>query len=69
MKRLFLAAAIVALVSVPGTASAHEDHRSCKAFGQGAAAEAQALGGLGDVASEAAPVNDEVAALHASFCD
>jgi hypothetical protein len=69
MKRLFVGAAIVALVSVPGTASAHEGHGSCKEFGQGAAAEAQELGGLGGVASAAAPVNDEVAFLHGLLCE
>jgi hypothetical protein len=68
MKRLFLGAAIVALVSVPGTASAQE-HRSCKTFGQEAAATAQEFGGLGEFASAAAPANDDVAAFHAMFCD
>jgi hypothetical protein len=68
MKRLFLGAAIVALVSVPGTASAQE-HRSCKRFGQEAAATAQASGGLGEFVRAAAPANDDVAAFHAMFCD
>jgi hypothetical protein len=68
MKRFVVVAAVVALVSVPGTASAHEGHGSCQAFGEGAAAEAQAQGGLGELARQVAPVNDEVAALHESFC-
>jgi hypothetical protein len=67
MKRLFLGAAIVALVSVPGTASAQEV-RGCKAFGQEAAAAARALGGLGEAASANAPVNEFVLGLHAELC-
>jgi hypothetical protein len=68
MKRLLVVGGIVALVSIPGTASAHEGHGSCRAFGQGAAAEAQAQGGLGQLARQFAPVSDEVAALHGAFC-
>jgi uncharacterized protein YidB (DUF937 family) len=68
MKRLVLVAtAVVALASIPGTASAQEDH-GCQAFGLGAAATAQASGGLGEIARAEAPVNVEVAALHAQFC-
>jgi hypothetical protein len=56
---------MTAMFALAGPASAQA---GCQAFGIAAASEAQALGGLGDVASAAAPVNDDVAFLKTQFC-
>jgi hypothetical protein len=68
MKRFFVVAAIVALVSVPGTASAQESPGGCQAFGQAVANEAQTFGGLGGIVSQEAPVNEDVAFFHELLC-
>ncbi len=56
---------MTAMLALAGPASAQA---GCQAFGMGAASEAQTLGGLGEVASAAAPVNDDVAFLKTLFC-
>ena len=56
---------MTAMLALAGPASAQA---GCQAFGTAAASEAQALGGLGEVASAAAPVNDDVAFLKTLFC-
>ena len=62
---LTVAALLAAMLVVAGPASAQG---GCKAFGQAAAAEAQATGGLGEEASAAAPVNEDVHSLQEMFC-
>jgi hypothetical protein len=69
MKRLlFVVTAAVALVAIPGTASAHEGHTSCQAFGAFVSGNAQNFGGLGEIVSGFAPVSDEVAFEHEVHC-
>jgi hypothetical protein len=67
MKRLLLVVtSVVALVSIPGTASAQE--YGCQAFGQLAAFEAQLETGIGEEVSAAAPANDDVFFLQDQAC-
>lgn len=69
MKRTLMVAAIVTLLSAPGTAfAAQADQAGCQAFGQAAAAEAQGEGGLGEVVREFVPVNDDVVVLKQDLC-
>jgi hypothetical protein len=68
MKRLFLGAAIVALVSVAGTASAQA--QGCKTFGAvEVSGAAQELRPFGQVVASVTPVNDDVAGFHEMFCE
>ena len=62
---LTVAALLAAMLAVAGPASAQG---GCKEFGTGAAAEAQAAGGLGELASENAPVNEIVHSLQEQLC-
>jgi hypothetical protein len=62
---VMLVLVVTAMFTLAGPVSAQA---GCQAFGNAAAAEAQATGGLGAEASAAAPVNDDVAALKALFC-
>jgi hypothetical protein len=67
MKRLlFVVTAVVALVSIPGTASAQE--YGCQAFGQLAAFEAQLEVGIGEEVSAAVPADDDVFFLQDQAC-
>lgn len=54
-----------------GTVSAHEDHTSCRLFGRGTAAFAQAgpPGSFGAFVATGAPSNDDIAFLHALECE
>jgi hypothetical protein len=67
MKRLFLGAAIVALVSVAGTAPAQA--QGCKTFGAEVSGAAQELHPFGQVVASLTPVNDDVAGFHEMFCE
>ena len=62
------AVAVGALASA-GPVSANPGQASCRGFGLEHAFFARELGGLGQFFREAAPVNDEVAAEHAIFCE
>jgi hypothetical protein len=64
MKRvLFVVAATVALVSVPGTASAQDSPGGCREFGQGhVAVLADVLHPFGQDLRGLVPINDEVVA-------
>ena len=68
MKRLFSVAAIVALVSVPGTASAQESPGGCQEFGQGVALVASGIHPFGEAISGLAPVSELVAFNQAFLC-
>jgi hypothetical protein len=60
-----VAAMLAAMLMVAGPASAQG---GCQEFGQAAAFVAQETGGLGEEASAAAPVNDDVHFLQEMFC-
>jgi hypothetical protein len=62
---LTVAAMMAAMLVVAGPASAQA---GCQAFGTGLAAEAQAIGGLGQEVRERVPVNDEVVFFKGFFC-
>jgi hypothetical protein len=65
-----LASGLALLWAAP--ASAHQEHTSCKAFGQGTAAVAHELGGVGtfvqSVNTGPGAVAGQVAGFHQEFC-
>ena len=55
-----------------GPASAHQDHTSCRGFGQGAAMAAQTIHPFGQFVrtfTAGRGASEEVAGLHTSFCE
>jgi hypothetical protein len=69
MKRIFVVAAIVALVvSVPATASAQESPRGCKEYGEAVALVASGIHPFGELIKEQAPVDELVAFNQAFLC-
>jgi hypothetical protein len=68
MKRLFVVAATVALVSVPATASAQESPGGCKEYGEGVALVASGIHPFGELIKGLAPVDELVAFNQAFLC-
>jgi hypothetical protein len=69
MKRLlFVVAAVVAMVSVPSTASAQENPGGCREFGQLTAGLAHEAQPFGQVVKGLAPANDEIASEFVALC-
>ena len=67
---------LLATLALPGTASAHPAHQSCKDYGQRISSAAQEFGGVGDFRSEQARLDDgspgvgnNIARAHDRRCD